>query len=314
MRGQTRIHYFLFFALSFPILAAFGKDQDYNKQPVLFVSDTQQPIWVETLRLQEHANEIATQHIYDAIERESTAAAIFHLGDITSIGMFESYWKPFDDFQSTVPAPIYPVMGNHDYFFFRDAAMEQFRKRFPALRSSWYSAIIQSVAVIALNSNFSELTDDERIQQQTWYRQQLLRFDYDPKVNAIIVVCHHSPFTNSTIVHPSEGVQKHFLPLFFAARKTAAFISGHAHSYEHFQINGKDFLVIGGGGGLLHPLLTHSAQRYQDLFSRESSMRFFHYLQCDIGSQSLLFSIHKLKQNFSGFEVIDSIRIRYTKP
>lgn len=278
---------------------------------IIFVSDTQQPMWIETFRLKENDNEKATKLIYHAIEKESTVVAIFHLGDITSIGMFESYWNLFDEFHKNIRIPIYPVIGNHDYFFFQKPALKQFRKRFPAFPTSWYSIIVQSVAVIALNSNFSKLSEDERLQQDSWYREQLSRYENDSSIRSIIVVSHHPPYTNSTIVDPSEDVQVQFLAPFLLSHKPSAFISGHAHAYEHFQKGGKELLVIGGGGGLLHPLLTGHEQRFRDAFSQRLSMRFFHYMECTIKNNSLLFSVKKLRNDFSGFDVVDTVSVQY---
>lgn len=284
-----------------------------TKRSIIFVSDTQQPIWVETLLLQEHDNEKATRMIYRTIERETTAVGIFHLGDITSVGMVDSYWKSFDEFQKKIHVPIYPAIGNHDYFFFNGYALEQFQKRFPKMNPTWYSVVITPVAVIVLNSNFSQLTDEERIKQQEWYWNQLSQFDSDSVIRSIIVVCHHSPYTNSTIVHPSQGAQRHFLTPFLMFRKTSMFISGHAHAYEHFRVGEKELLVIGGGGGLLHPLLIKEEQRYHDIFSQQLPLRFFHYLQCTLEKNSLVFSVKKLRNDFSGFDVVDSIFVQYSK-
>jgi hypothetical protein len=50
------------------------------------------------------------------------------------------------------------------------------------------------------------------------------------------------------------------------------FLSGHCHGFEHYKIGGKDFMVIGGGGGLHQPLkqgegcLPDLASDYKPLF------------------------------------------------
>jgi hypothetical protein len=278
---------------------------------IIFVSDTQQPLWIETFRLEEHNNKEATTLIYSEIEHESTAVAIFHLGDITSIGMIDSYWRPFDEFRKNIRVPIYPLLGNHEYYIFKKPAMEQFQKRFPSITKTWYSIIAKSVAVIALNSNFSKLSDDERSEQELWYREQLSRYENDSTVSSIIVLCHHSPYTNSTIVDPSLEVQQQFLAPFLLYHKTSVFISGHAHAYEHFQKRGKELLVIGGGGGLLQPLLTGTEQRFRDVFSQEQSLRFFHYVECTIQQNSLQFLVKKLRSDLSGFDIVDTITVPY---
>lgn len=283
-----------------------GQQRDSS---IIFVSDTQAPMWIETLRLQEYDNEKATKLIYRAIDQESTAVAVFHLGDITSIGMFDSYWSSFDDFHNALRLPLYPVVGNHEYFFFKKPAIAQFQKRFPTISSTWYSVVIQSIGIIALNSNFSELSDDERLQQQTWYLEELSKFESDSSICSVIVLSHHSPFTNSTIVDPSQDVQQHFFAPFSMYQKTAVFISGHAHAYEHFRKNGKELLVIGGGGGLLQPLLIGNEQRFYDLFSQMHSLRFFHYIECTVQQNSLQFLVKKLRNDFSGFAIADTVTI-----
>ncbi|MDD8018530.1 MAG: metallophosphoesterase [Bacteroidota bacterium] len=296
----------IFSALLLCLVAAGYAQTDSS---IIFVSDTQQPLWIETLRLKYTDNEKATRLIYTAIEKESTAVAVFHLGDVTSIGMFDSYWHAFDDFQKSEKAPIYPVIGNHDYFIFSAQALEQFHKRFPKISATWYSIVIKNIALIALNSNFSKLTEEEQAGQQSWYQEQLGRFDNDSTIRSVVVLCHHSPYTNSTIVSPNEEVQKEFVSPFMADKKCKIFISGHAHTYEHFQKDGKDFLVIGGGGGLLHPLMQDKEERFNDFFSNSMSPRFFHYVACEIHPASLQFYIKKLQNDFSGFDSVDSVSV-----
>ncbi len=280
---------------------------------IIFVSDTQQPLWIETLRLKEHDNEKAARTIFKAIEQESTAVGIFHLGDITSMGMFDSYWHTFDEFRKNIRVPFYPVIGNHEYYLFKKPALDQFQNRFPEVTTTWYSVVIKSVAIIILNSNFSKLSDDEKTQQDRWYSAQLSDFENDSTVRAVIVLSHHSPYTNSTIVDPSQEVQRRFVVPFVSYRKTIAFLSGHAHAYEHFQKAGKEFLVIGGGGGLLHTLLTETQQRFHDVYSQTLSLRYFHFAECSFRPNSLLFSIKKLRNDATGFDVVDTVSVVYRK-
>jgi hypothetical protein len=281
---------------------------------LVFVSDTQQPIWIETLRLQEDDNIRASRSIYRSILQESSAVAVVHLGDITSIGMLSSYWGPFDEFQRSLRVPIHPALGNHDYFFFRHAAMEQFRQRFPERTTSWYAFTVQRVGIIILNSNFSRLSDEEQEQQQTWYRAQLIAFDEDTAVAAVIVACHHSPYTNSSIVEPSRGVQNRFVSLFSMYPKSLLFLSGHAHTYEHFRMRDRDFLVIGGGGGLLQPLLPERERHYDDLYDVPGERRFFHYLNCTVSDSSLQLHVMRLRDDHSGAETADSVLLAFPSP
>jgi hypothetical protein len=77
------------------------------------------------------------------------------------------------------------------------------------------------------------------------------------------------------------------------------FITGHAHDFEHFNISGKDFLTIGGGGGLHQPL-NKGADRIPSLsFGYDPE---FHYvLMRRIHSQLVIIS-RRLKPDFTDFE------------
>lgn len=281
-----------------------------STRTVLFLSDTQQPLLIETLRLRSTNNEAATDTLFSAIARHPSAEALFHLGDFTAVGMFDACWRPFDAFQKSLRFPLYPVLGNHDYYVFPFLSMKQFRMRFPTFTSSWYATVIGNAAFITLNSNFSHLSDDEELAQRAWYRDKLSDYQRDTAVHAIVVVCHHPPFTNSTIVDASREVRDDFVGPFMLTGKCRVFISGHAHAYEHFNHKGKDFLVIGGGGGLLHPLRTEAEQLYTDICPDKTSPRVFHFLECRIQPSSLQFTVHKLHQDLSGFDLADPFTIR----
>jgi 3',5'-cyclic AMP phosphodiesterase CpdA len=285
--------------------------QEQNPKTILFVSDTQEPLWIETLRLNENDNPHATQKLFSAMARESSAVALFHLGDITAIGTLDGYWRSFDTLRRLIRFPIYPAFGNHEYFFISSLGKEQVLKRFPFLEPSWYTTRIGTIAVILLNSNFSKLSDGEILAQQQWYADQLLQLENDSTVNAIIVGCHHSPFTNSSIVNADKEVQRQFVEPFKHSAKAKLFISGHAHLYEHFQSDGKDFLVIGGGGGLLQPLNEVKQREWNDISPEKANRKFFHYVSCEIGEKELKLTAKMLMKDLSGFDVVDTIGIPY---
>jgi predicted phosphodiesterase len=53
-------------------------------------------------------------------------------------------------------------------------------------------------------------------------------------------------------VHPNPKVKTFYADPFIEYSKASFFFSGHSHSYERFQIDGKFFIVSGGGGGPRH--------------------------------------------------------------
>ncbi len=260
---------------------------------------------VETLWLKYTDNDIATDKLFSAVALEKNAAAVFHLGDITAIGSDIGQWRDFEKQLAKLRQarlPFYPIPGNHEYMLTAKKGMENFHKIFPEVKQTWYEVRIASISIILLNSNFSELNDKELSQQRQWLEEQLTRLDKDSSVSTIIVATHHSPYTNSKVVQTSSEVQKEFVPLFIKHRKCRLFISGHSHAFEHFRQQGKDFLVIGGGGGLLHTLRTGYDQKWKDLFPEKTGRRFFHYITCEIQAEGIMVSVRRLKPDNSGFE------------
>jgi hypothetical protein len=155
------------------------------------------------------------------------------------------------------------------------------------------------VAVILLNSNFGKLTEVENEAQVLWYRQTLKDLDKDPSIEYIITGCHHSPFTNSKIVGCSKDVEQKFVQPFLASSKSRLFLSGHSHNFEQYQVKGKDFLVIGGGGGLHQPLKT-GADILSDVASDYKPE--FHYLTVKRCAEGLQIRSYELRKDFSSFE------------
>lgn len=288
------------------------KAQDSTTIRFGFVSDTQQPIWIEKIFLKANHNLKATNAIFSSLSNNEGISSLFHLGDITAIGMFNGEWEEMDQNFSRLRKkniPIYPAMGNHDYYIFKSYALEQFRKRFPSVKRTWYVVKLNSVAVLILNSNFSRLSDSEIEEQKKWYSNTVEELEKNDSINTIIVGVHHSPFTNSKVIDPSEDVQNNFVPQFLKSKKGKLFISGHAHTFEHFKRNGKDFLVIGGGGGLQHPLLTGNSQLWKDLFPIPTSVRMFHYLVCEATETQLRLKVMMLNQDFKTFFLADELNL-----
>jgi hypothetical protein len=148
------------------------------------------------------------------------------------------------------------------------------------------------------------------LEQERWFKESLNKFDKDPQIDFVIIATHHSPFTNSKIVGVNEEVQKLFVPQFLKFPKAKVFISGHAHAFEHFKIKGKDFLVIGGGGGLQQPLFKGEEEKYKDLFDSVSTKRMFHFLEINNLKDSLKLEVIMLNEEFSSFKNVYSITIK----
>jgi 3',5'-cyclic AMP phosphodiesterase CpdA len=265
----------------------------------------------ERLVLSSNNNESARRMIYSAIRAEQPDA-VFHLGDMVATGFYGASWESIDGFVDSLrhdTIPFYPIMGNHELMFFPGVGEREFLGRFPYARKTGYMRRSGRLAVILLNSNMSALTEEERREQQQWYEKALRDLDNDSTVAVVLVGCHHSPFTNSTIVAPADDVRGEFVPPYIRSAKARLFLSGHAHAAEHFREQGKDFLVIGGGGGLQQPLLTGRDRRWIDHFPITSRIRMFHYARCVVRDTSLSFSIRMIADDFSGFREVFRLSI-----
>jgi hypothetical protein len=288
-----------------------------TRNKLLFLSDTQAPSIFETLFLRPDHNEEATRKILDRAAEEKDVAAAFLLGDVTRAASNESNWKVIDGFLAKLKAedvPAFGAIGNHDYMWTSKAGERNFLRHFPQLKKLWYSVVVGPVAVIVLNSNFGQMTAKARAEQMTYYQDALDQFGSDPDIRGILVCCHHSPYTNTTVVGPDKKVQEYFVPPFVKSRKGMIFLSGHAHAAEHFVLQGKDFLVLGGGGGLLHPCLTGEKCIWGDVFPIKDQRRLFHYVTADIGDEGLTVAYHMLFIDLTAFQTVGRFSLNWPAP
>ena len=276
---------------------------DTEQHPdILFLSDTQAPMFVERLVLRTHQNTKATQTILDHIVKLHPTV-LYWLGDIVSLGFRTRKWRTIDQFLEkcrSVGTSVYAIMGNHDVMGRPRKGARNFQQRFPDHVNTGYVQVTDGIAVVMLNSNFSTMSGDEIVKQQSWYEDMLTVLDADPAIHVIIVTCHHAPYSNSKLVGSSKLVQQRFVPAYVASPKAKLFITGHSHAFERYEFEGKTFLVIGGGGGLRQPLNT-SPSRLPDLATEYKPM--FHYLSVRREGDGLVLTSYCLKRDFSDFSV-----------
>ncbi len=271
---------------------------------VCFVSDAQGALVMEEIVLRANNNDGAREMIFSQILADRPDC-IVTLGDMVSLGFMPSAWKSYDDFLARARkarVPVFPTLGNHELMLYSNTGAAEFNSRFPWYSKTGYAIRVGKLAIAILNSNFGNLSKWEQATQLGWLDSTLAAWDADSSVSAAIVACHHPPFTNSTIVSPSEEVRDSFVPLYLRSAKCKLFLSGHCHAFEHFRQHGKDFLVMGGGGGLQQPLSTGNDAIWDDLFPKKTKVRMFHYVRCRITAQGLDVSVRMVKEDFSGFE------------
>ncbi|MES2733197.1 MAG: metallophosphoesterase [Bacteroidota bacterium] len=276
-------------------------DKDSLGVEIAFTSDTQQPMWVEALFLHSNQNTRATDMVFDHILSRKPKA-LYLLGDVVSLGYRNRTWGRIDHCVNNCRIngiEVHALLGNHDVMGRAQKGESRFQKRFPDHIRTGYVSVTDSVAIVMLNSNFGTLSKVDLAKQQAWYEATLATLDSAATIQSIIVTCHHPPYSNSKLVGSSKSVQQRFVPAFLQSTKSSLFITGHSHAFEHFKKKGKSFLIIGGGGGLNHPLNT-SVTKLEDAAADYKPM--FHYLIVKRTHNKLLVTSYFLKTDFSGFE------------
>ena len=266
-----------------------------------FASDTQKPMWVETLFLKSNQNRQATKKIFNEFS-QLKPKALFLLGDVVNLGYSNKQWKDMGGYLSDLRRQgiaVHAALGNHEVMGRAKKGENKFQTYFPEHVRTGYVKVVDSVAVVLLNSNFGKLTAADNEAQVKWYKTTLKELDNDPSIEYIITGCHHSPFTNSKIVGCSKGVEDKFVQPYLASAKSRLFVSGHSHNFEQYQVKGKDFLVIGGGGGLHQPLKTGEGI-LPDMAADYKPE--FHYLTVKRCADGLQLKSYALKTDFTGFE------------
>lgn len=272
-----------------------------GRQVIAFVADTQAPMWIETVFIHEDNNPKATQMVMSEILKESPSS-LFMLGDVVNMGPSIRAWRNIDVFLKEFKQkniPYYGLLGNHELMKRPLKGEQNFQHYFPDHVRTGYLEIVDSVAILLMNSNSGSLSKAEEKLQLQWYTKALSDLDANRAVKTVIVTCHHPPFTNSRLVNPSNFVQENFVPGFIKSKKAKLFLTGHSHRFEYFRYEDKDFMVIGGGGGLNHPT-RKGGVHFPDLSGDYKPL--FHYLTIERSDDSLFVQSHALLKDFSGFE------------
>lgn len=218
---------------------------------VIVIGDLQPTLWLEQKLLGRKQNDTVREKMIAATLSASPDLLLL-LGDLVADGSKETHWAAFDSLihpVHTAGIPVYSVVGNHDYGLLTNKGLPHFLDRFPcALTLPRLLPLADSVMLLVLDSNLDRLPSHVKHRQQERYRAMLARLDKDRAVKGVIVADHHPPFTQSSL-HVNSDLKGMFAAPFLQARKTLLFLSGHVHSYERFEADGKIFVVTGGGGG-----------------------------------------------------------------
>ena len=272
-----------------------------------FVSDCQQTLSIEKLRLKPNRNEEARDSLFSDLIRQKPRD-LFLLGDLTSSGSNNNSWSPIKRLQLSlrkVNSHLFAIPGNHEYYSNARRGLRNFKQQFPEISLYGYCVKADSLAIMMLNSNFNKLNSGEIRKQQSWYMAAMDSLDSDKGIKMILLCSHQPPFTNSKIVKPSKQVAEFFLPRFYESNKSRLYISGHSHNLELFSKDSKKyFLVIGGGGGLTQPLYSGDKRIYKDLLQQDKKPVYFYLVTERIGDSLHLF-VRGLQKDFNSIKTFE---------
>ena len=168
------------------------------------------------------------------------------LGDLVFCGSSDDAWLEYD--RLTAPlrnggVPVYPSLGNHEYWLSSRTALTKYFARFPRLGGRrWYAARYGPLGLAFLDSNAQWLSPALWREQCAWLDRVLRAWDADEAVRGSFVLLHHAPFARARATADTQRVQRDILPVFGAARKTLAMVAGHPQGEPRFA-NGKAFLI-----------------------------------------------------------------------
>ncbi|MBC8124519.1 MAG: metallophosphoesterase, partial [Candidatus Kapabacteria bacterium] len=129
--------------------------------------------------------------------------ALILLGDQVFTGSSSDDWKFFDQIMlpvRRVGIPVFPIFGNHEYLGQDGVAYKNMAARFPVIRATWYTVVIDSIGFVMLNTNFDEFNRDSAVKELRWFKTRMRQMTANPAIRCIVVCGHHPPFTNSAIV------------------------------------------------------------------------------------------------------------------
>lgn len=292
------------------------KDEiDFKQKKISVIGDTQKTLGFEKILLRRETNENETSKILEALSHEQTDLLI-HLGDMIGNPLKQSHWDFFDRSMNLIVKqniPVLPLLGNHEYFFGGMRKFFQITQRFTTLnQSKWFKKKYGPLLLIGLDTNRRYLNSVDWDQQMLFLSKALEEGDQEKTIKGIFVFGHHPAMTNSTCVSPNRFVMDEIKPKLKHSKKVLAYVSGHAHGYEHFIENQKHYIISAGGGGPRSPVLTGKKKRYLDHFNGPS-LRPFNYLNFLVSEREVMVEVMGFQKNEDKIKKIDSIKMTYAE-
>jgi len=233
-------------------------------------------------------------------------------GDMVYHGGNADDWKVWDKetaVWSEGKIPIYPALGNHEFYGDEKIALANYFKHFLYLQNNrYYSVRAASTLLLMLDSSLDETSGP----QGQWLIHELDTLPAD--VDFVYIVLHHPPYTNSKDMllggghsarHPEQALAQMLEERQSHTRARFVVFAGHVHNYERYDHGGVTYFVSGGGGA--HPYLI---ERKPDdpLFGKAVN---YHYLlvEVDRGKMKITMNRLELENGKATWTTPDSVEI-----
>src|SRR5271166_1335835 len=180
-------------------------------------------------------------------------AFICFTGDIVYRGSDLDDWKVFDRETSIwrdEKIPVFPALGNHEFYGNEKTALANYFQRFPDLKDSrYYSVRAANTLILVLDSSLDEASGP----QGEWLKGKLDRLPAN--VDFVFLMLHHPPYTDSepgmfgeghTARMPEKALAKLLEDREPHTRARFIVFSGHVHNYERREHGGVTYFVSGG--------------------------------------------------------------------
>ena len=275
------------------------------------MGDTQRVLPIERLVLHRETNDAGRSAIAKAL-LSVNCDAIVHLGDLLGAVGSEKDWARFDrDYPPEVLSekPFHVCRGNHDCGGFWMGSPREYNRRYPETLAQLREVDVGCVRLILLDTNIRALSSAQWHPQVQAFQTALGKAGSDPAIRHVLVCGHHPPFSNGRWHPPSQAVFEAFVTPFLTSTKSRAFFSGHVHGYERFAIQGRAFVVSGGGGGPRFPHL-HGSQQRRATEIDLADPHPLHYVDLTVTPDTISAKVRGLDENAGNWVELDNWTIR----
>ena len=170
-------------------------------------------------------------------------------GDMVEDGSDDALWPIFFDIEKELLRHIafFPVLGNHEhnsrnYYDFFQAT------------TPYYSFDWGNAHFVMINSDIQNVSP-KKSERDAFWAEQTRWLEEDLAAHQTsefrFVTAHHAPFTAVTRRQGDNPHMTALTPMFEKYHVTGAFF-GHDHNYQHYLLNGINYVVSGGGGAPLY--------------------------------------------------------------